>query len=162
MPEPVMTSQLRIDRLAAEDAGELFTLRLAASVLEKGVSHDGADALTSGLPKVRAQLVDPAIITLGAWRGYRLVGSLMLSIEGARARRGNFVVAPDLQGQGIGMSILKAGADFLPVTVSEISVLTHEGKEQPLIPITDHHHHPEFDSHTAEITMAYLRRLHQN
>ena len=38
--------------------------------------------------------------------GSRLVGSIRVLVEGAKATLGRFAVAPDLQGQGFGTELL--------------------------------------------------------
>ena len=70
-------TEVRIDVVGDEAAGELLTLRRAAFVTEAQLYDDpNIPPLTQTLAELRADLADPDVVTLGAWSGTRLVGSI--------------------------------------------------------------------------------------
>jgi GNAT superfamily N-acetyltransferase len=91
------------------DAGELLTLRRAGFVTEAQQYDDPhIPPLTQTLDELRADIATEGVVTLGAWAGHRLVGSIRVVLEGRKATLGRFVVAPDQQGHGIGTQLLLA------------------------------------------------------
>src|SRR5690554_4540285 len=89
-----------IRQVSDDEAGELLTLRRAAFVSEAQVYGDpNIPPLTQTLEELRADLAAEGIITLGAWSGHRLVGSVRVQLEPGKATLGRLAVAPDLQGR---------------------------------------------------------------
>lgn len=156
MSEP----EIRIELVGDEFAGELLTLRRAAFVTEAQAYGDPHIApLTQTLPELRADLKAPGVVTLGAWAGHRLVGSVRVEIEGDKATLGRLAVAPDKQGQGIGTQMMYAVLPYLPEEVSEIWVFTGKDTKQSLDlsgAVAAGH---EFDQTAGDLTYAYLRKL---
>jgi len=69
--------ELRIDEVPVELAGELLTVRRAAFVTEAQLYGDPKlPALTQTLEELVADLRREDVITIGAWMGTRLVGSV--------------------------------------------------------------------------------------
>src|SRR5487761_2536434 len=103
------TPEVRIDVVSRDAAGELLTLRRAAFVSEAQLYDDPhIPPLTQTLDELVEDLGDENVITLGAWIGHRLVGSIRVLLEGKKATLGRLAVAPDLQGMGIGTELLLA------------------------------------------------------
>ncbi|KAK1826047.1 hypothetical protein QBC39DRAFT_399319 [Podospora conica] len=95
-------TQITMDLVTDELAGELLTPRRAAFVTEAQLYGDpNIPQLTQTLAEPRTDLATPGVITLGAWQGPRLVGSVRVEIECGKATLGRLAVAPDLQFRGI-------------------------------------------------------------
>lgn len=93
--------------LSVADAGELLTLQRAAYASEALIYADPAlPALVQTLPELVAELSD----CLGhkAVRGSRLVGAVRSVIDGDTLHVNRLIVAPDLQGSGLGTALLAA------------------------------------------------------
>ena len=86
-----------VAEVTVADAGELLTLRRAAFVSEAQTYNDPhIPALTQTLDELIADLTSEGVITLGARRGHRLLGSIRVGIEGDKATLGRLAVAPVL------------------------------------------------------------------
>ena len=91
--------------LSPDDAGELLTLQRAAYATEAQIYGDPfLPALTQSLDELRDELLGPS---LGVRARGRLVAALRWRMEGAVAHIGRIVVAPDLQGMGLGTHLLR-------------------------------------------------------
>ena len=142
------------------DAGELLTLRRAAFVTEAQIYDDpNIPPLTQTLDELRTDLADGRVITLGAWTGPRLVGSIRVLLEGTKATLGRLAVAPDLQGQGIGTQLLLAILPHLPEDTSEVWVFTGRDSVQNLALYEKHGYEHEHDRTVGDLTYAYLRKI---
>ena len=142
------------------ESGELLTLRRAAFVSEAQIYGDpNIPPLTQTLDELRADLANPEVITLGAWAGHRLVGSIRVLLEGSRATLGRLAVAPDLQGQGIGTQLLLAILPHLPEDTSEVWVFTGRDSVQNLALYEKHGYEHEHDRTVGDLTYAYLRKI---
>ncbi len=142
------------------ESGELLTLRRAAFVSEAQIYGDPSiPPLTQTLDELRADLANPDVITLGAWAGHRLVGSIRVLLEGSRATLGRLAVAPDLQGQGIGTQLLLAILPHLPEDTSEVWVFTGRDSVQNLALYEKHGYEHEHDRTVGDLTYAYLRKI---
>ncbi len=105
------------------DAGELLTLSRACW-LEEGRAHDTFEipALGEDLEEVRRGL--------GRWRTWvlrshgRLVGSVRARQAGDRWEIGRLMVAPDLQGRGLGRALLKHAEQAAPAGVTAYELVT--------------------------------------
>ncbi|MEE6273718.1 GNAT family N-acetyltransferase [Georgenia wangjunii] len=151
---------LRIDLVDDTAAGELLTVRRAAFVTEAQIYNDpNIPALTQTLPDLREDLARADVVTLGAWRGTRLVGSIRVELEEERANLGRLAVVPDLQGKGIGTELLMAVLNYLPEQTKEVWVFTGQDSKQNLSMYAKHGYEHQYDQHTGDLTYAYLRRI---
>jgi ribosomal protein S18 acetylase RimI-like enzyme len=150
----------RIALVEDDHAGELLTLRRAAFVSEAQLYDDpNIPPLTQTLAELRADMARDDVVTIGAWEGPRLVGSIRVEIEDQRANLGRLAVAPDKQGRGIGTSLLFAVLPFLPEEVTEIWVFTGKDSKQNLAMYTKHGYEEQYDQAAGELTYTYLRRV---
>lgn len=118
MDEQRHAEKLTLDQLRPRDAGEVLTLQRAAYVTEAQLYGDPfLPALTQTLAEVEEDLRGPA---LGVRVGSRLVGSVRWTIEDGVAYIGRLIVAPDMQGQGIGTWLLEAAERASGVSVFEL------------------------------------------
>src|SRR5690606_12942166 len=129
--EGMVVPEVEIRRVDVEHAGELLTLRRAAFVTEAQVTGDpNIPPLTQTLDELVADLQREDVITLGAWNGHRLVGSVRVLVEGSKATLGRFAVAPDVQGLGLGTQLMFAVAGALAEGTEETGVFTSQGAVQ--------------------------------
>lgn len=148
--------EVRIDVVDVDEAGELLTVRRAAFVSEAQKYRDPfIPPLTQTLDELRADLQRTDVVTLGAWLGPRLVGSIRVEVEGARATLGRLAVVPDLQGKGIGTQLLLAIPPYLPPETSEVWVFTARDSVHNLADAYEGEH----DDALGDLTYAYLRRI---
>lgn len=116
--------------LTDADAGELLTLQRAAYVTEAQAHDDPRlPPLTESLVEVRLALTDSSTTTLGIRdEGGRLVASVRMRQppDGDWAELGRFMVAPDLQGRGLGGRLLEVVESSLPASVVEVRLFTGE------------------------------------
>ena len=112
--------------LGAEDAGELLTLQRAAFVTEaQAYSNPHINPLTEPLEAVVAAVQDPAVEVFGLRSpAGRLLAAARLRLDGPVAHLGRLVVAPDLQGNGLGGALLTAAEEVAPRGVREIRLFT--------------------------------------
>lgn len=157
MSDPTPTT---IALVGDEHAGELLTLRRAAFVTEAQLYGDpNIPPLTQTLGELRADLAREDVVTIGAWEGTRLVGSVRVEIEGSRATLGRLAVAPDKQGRGIGTEMLFAVLPYLPEQITEIWVFTGKDSKQNLALYTRHGYEEQYDKAAGDLTYTYLRRV---
>lgn len=155
-----MNDALRIGPVSIEHAGELLTLRRAAFVTEAQTYDDPfIPPLTQTLPELRADLEAEGVITLGAWDGTRLIGSVRIELEDDKATLGRLAVAPDRQGEGIGTQMMLAVAPLLPDETEEIWVFTGRDSKQNLAMYQNRGYEHQFDETVGDLTYAYLRRI---
>ena len=153
-------AEVRIDVVGDEAAGELLTVRRAAFVTEAQLYDDpNIPPLTQTLEELRADLANPDVVTLGAWLGHRLVGSIRVGLDDPKATLGRLAVAPDLQGQGIGTQLLLAVPEHLRPTTSEVWVFTGQDSLQNLAMYAKHGYEHQYDQAAGELTYAYLRKI---
>lgn len=151
---------ITIGLVTDEAAGELLTLRRAAFVTEAQVYGDpNIPPLTQTLSELRADLAAPGVVTLGAWSGHRLVGSVRVEIEDDKATLGRLAVAPDLQGKGIGTQMMFAVLPHLPEETKEIWVFTGKDSKQNLAMYQKQGYEHQYDQVAGDLTFAYLRRI---
>lgn len=156
MSEP----EVQIRTVTDADAGELLTVRRAAFVSEAQIYGDpNIPPLTQTLEELRTDLADPNVITLGAWDGHRLVGSIRVLLEGTKATLGRLAVAPDLQGKGVGTQLLLAILPLLPDDTSEVWVFTGRDSVQNLALYAKHGYEHQHDQTAGDLTYAYLRKI---
>ncbi|PJI94786.1 GNAT family N-acetyltransferase [Luteimicrobium subarcticum] len=153
-------TQTRIDRVGDETAGELLTLRRAAFVTEAQQYGDPhIPPLTQTLHELRADLAREDVVTIGAWDGHRLVGSVRVEIDGQKATLGRLAVAPDQQGHGIGTQLMWAVLPYLPEQTTEIWVFTGKDSRQNLAMYQQQGYEEQFDKSAGDLTYTYLRRI---
>jgi ribosomal protein S18 acetylase RimI-like enzyme len=100
-----MIGTVRVGDLPVERAGELLTLQRAAYVAEAQRYGDLLlPPLLETLDELRSVLAEA--ICLGAWRDDRLAGSVRATIRDGVMHIARLVVAPDLQGLGLGRLLL--------------------------------------------------------
>jgi GNAT superfamily N-acetyltransferase len=150
----------RIELVDAAHAGELLTLRRAAFVTEAQQYDDPfIPPLTQTLPELRDDMAREDVVTIGAWEGLRLVGSVRVEVEGPKATLGRLAVAPDMQGRGIGTSLLFAILPFLPAEVTEIWVFTGKDSAENLSMYEKSGFTPHHEEPAGALTYTYLRRM---
>ena len=89
------------------DVGEILTLQRAAYVTEAQLYSDASlPALTQTYEELAAELGSD--LALKATMGHRIVGSVRARLKGSVLHIGRLMVAPDLQGRGIGTRLLTA------------------------------------------------------
>lgn len=115
----------KVLRLSPSVAGEVLTLQRAAYVSEAILYQTTSLApLSQTLEQLEEELANERVIALGVRAGDRLIGAVRLRIEGDRAHLGRLVVAPDVQGSGVGTELLMAVDRFLPSQVRTVELFT--------------------------------------
>jgi GNAT superfamily N-acetyltransferase len=138
-PDDLPAPDVVVVRLGPDDAGEVLTLLRAAYVSEARL-HDDLDLppLVQTLGQLRADLADPAVVTLGLRlraTGYgRLVGTARLAatpddVASGVADVGRLAVVPDLQGRGLGRRLLELVEAARPPGVTRLRLFTGEHSE---------------------------------
>lgn len=147
-------SEARFDLIGVEHAGELLTVRRAAFVTEAQLYDDpNLPALTQTLEELLEDLQRPDVVTIGAWIGARLVGSIRVELEGDKASLGRLAVVPDLHHKGLGSQLLMQVLEYLPEQTREVWVFTPADTRAGSSP----EGHDGQDAGT--LTEAYLQRL---
>ena len=153
-------ADVRIDRISREHAGELLTVRRAAFVAEAQLYNDPhIPALTQTLDELVEDIENPAVVTLGAWLGTRMVGSIRVGLEGSKATIGRLAVAPDQQAKGIGTQLLFAVLTYLPEDTTEVWVFTGQNSKHNIAMYNKAGYEHQFDEVSGDLTYAYLRKL---
>ena len=152
--------QPRIDVVTPAHAGELLTVRRAAFVTEAQIFNDpNIPALTQTLEELIVDLQSPDVVTLGAWHGPRLVGSIRVGIEDDKATIGRLAVVPDMQGRGIGTQLLFAVLSYLPENTREVWVFTGQNSKHNIALYNKAGYEHQFDQVAGDLTYAYLRKV---
>lgn len=152
--------QIAIDVIGTDDVGELLTVRRAAFVTEAQIFNDPhIPALTQTLEELREDVQSPDVVTLGAWLGPRLVGSIRVGVEGDKATIGRLAVAPDQQGQGIGTELLLAVLAYLPENTSEVWVFTGKNSKHNIALYNKAGYEHQYDQVAGDLTYAYLKKV---
>ncbi|MGC4854782.1 GNAT family N-acetyltransferase [Micromonospora sp. DT4] len=119
-----MSVEATIAPAGVADAGEILTVQRAAYLTEAQHYADPfLPPLTETLDEVRAALSGPMTV-LAARLGHRLVGSVRARMDGDTAHIGRLSVAPDQQGQGIGVRLLAAIEAACPAEVALFTLFT--------------------------------------
>ena len=154
------SEQVRIDVVTPDHAGELLTVRRAAFVTEAQIFNDpNIPALTQTLDELIVDLRSDDVVTLGAWQGPRLVGSIRVGVEGDKATIGRLAVAPDMQGQGIGTQLLMSVLAYLPDNTKEVWVFTGQNSKHNIALYNKEGYEHQFDQVAGDLTYAYLRKV---
>ncbi|MDN4471616.1 GNAT family N-acetyltransferase [Demequina zhanjiangensis] len=153
-------AEVRIDVVGADHAGEVLTLRRAAFVVEAQLYNDPhIPALTQTLDELIEDMESGATVTLGAWIGPRLVGTIRVGIEGTKATIGRLAVAPDVQGVGIGAQLVFAVLGYLPEDTSEVWAFTGQNSKHNIALYNKAGYEHQFDQVSGDLTYAYLRKI---
>ncbi|MGF7124121.1 GNAT family N-acetyltransferase [Rhodococcus sp. TAF43] len=117
--------------LSDVDAGELLTLQRAAYVTEAQAHHDpNLPPLMQTSEELQRELRDDAVLALGLRDdSSRLVAAVRVRIgqpDRRTAELGRLVVAPDMQGRGLGSRLLSLTEQHLPESVTEMRLFTGE------------------------------------
>ncbi len=108
------------------DVGELFTLQRACWVQEQQANPEiEMDALTETLPEIEAWTQDGTVFV--ARSAGRLVGAVRGRLRGNTWDIGRLMVAPDLQGRGLGRLLLAAIETAAPAAATSYELFTGEG-----------------------------------
>jgi ribosomal protein S18 acetylase RimI-like enzyme len=114
---------VKISAASEVDAGEVLTVQRAAYVSEAQLyDNPHLSALTESLASVRAAIA--AEIVLVARSGARIVGAVRGRIDGTVCHVGRLVVAPDMQGMGLGRRLLLAVEERAPASVRTFALFT--------------------------------------
>jgi ribosomal protein S18 acetylase RimI-like enzyme len=118
-----MTVPIEIRPAHGSDAGELWSLQLAAYVSE-GRLHDTFDIppLNESLEHLRAAFDKGPV--LKAVLGTRIVGAVRARVKARTGHIGRLAVAPDLQGRGIGTRLVLAIEALLADDVDRFQLFT--------------------------------------
>ncbi|MEI4271759.1 GNAT family N-acetyltransferase [Klenkia sp. LSe6-5] len=112
-------NEIVLGPLTAGHVGELLTLQRAAYVTEAQLYDDTRlPALTQTLDELTAEL--RASSCTAAWLGPRLVGAVRTRAVDGVLHVGRLVVAPDLQGRGLGSRLLAAAEEASSCTTATL------------------------------------------
>ena len=122
----VLVGDVEVRLVQPADAGELLVLQRACWVQETWTNPGlELDALTETLEDVRAWISDG--VTLVARSAGRLVGAVRGRVHGTTWDVGRLMVAPDLQGHGLGRMLLERIEDLAPDDVHDLELFTGAG-----------------------------------
>ncbi len=108
------------------DAGQILTLQRACWLQEQQANPGvRIPALHETLDDVRGWLAEWTVLTVH--RGERLVGAARARAEGELWDVGRLMVAPDLQGQGLGRALLEAIEAAAPPDATTLVLFTGAG-----------------------------------
>ncbi|WP_432478970.1 tRNA (guanosine(37)-N1)-methyltransferase TrmD [Nocardioides sp. GXQ0305] len=123
LPPTVLPTGEELRPAVPADAGELLTLQRACWVQEQQANPDTwVPALHETLDDVRRWLPEWTVLVLR--RDGRLVGAARARLEGEEWDVGRLMVAPDLQGQGLGRVLLQAIEAAAPADATTYSLFT--------------------------------------
>ncbi|MCA1655817.1 MAG: GNAT family N-acetyltransferase [Pseudonocardiaceae bacterium] len=123
---------VHIGPLGPEHAGEALTVQRAAYVTEaQRYDAPHIPPLIETVAELRADL-SAGMLAFGAWLGHRLAGCVRGRVDGDRMEVARFVVAPDLQGRGIGRRLLAAVESAAPARVGTFWLVTGATSEENL------------------------------
>jgi tRNA (guanine37-N1)-methyltransferase len=113
------------------DAGEILTLQRACWMQEQQANPEAwVPALHESLDDVRRWLPDWTVLTMR--RAGRLVGGARARLDGDVWDIGRLMVAPDLQGQGLGRVLFEAIEAAAPAAATSYALFTGAGSTDNL------------------------------
>ena len=126
LPASAVPGAEEVRHAVPADAGEILTLQRACWMQEQQANPDAwVPALHESLDDVRRWLPEWTVLTLR--RAGRLVAAARARAEGDEWDVGRLMVAPDLQGQGLGRLMLAAAEAAAPDTATTYSLFTGAG-----------------------------------
>ena len=126
LPPSVLPDGQEVRPAVPADAGELLTLQRACWLQEQHANPDVfVPALHESLDDVRRWLPEWTVLVLR--REGRLVAAARARLEGEVWEVGRLMVAPDLQGQGLGRLLLQAVEAAAPLEATAYSLYTGAG-----------------------------------
>ncbi len=126
LPASAVPGAEQVRRAVPADAGEILTLQRACWMQEQQANPDAwVPALHESLDDVRRWLPEWTVLTLR--RSGRLVAAARARVEGDAWDVGRLMVAPDLQGQGLGRLMLAAVEAAAPDDATTYSLFTGAG-----------------------------------
>lgn len=153
-----LASSVVFGRATEADAGEMMTLQRAAFVTEAQLYGDpGVAPLVETLADIRS-VIASAIVISGRL-GDRMVAAGRVMVRDSVGHIGRLVVAPDLQGQGIGRALLAAVESACADQVDAYALFTGERTASNL-----HLYHSAgyVDTHTEHLrgvlTFVHMRK----
>jgi tRNA (guanine37-N1)-methyltransferase len=122
----VVLDEVEVRAARAADAGEVFTLQRACWVQEAEDNPGVAiPALAETFDELRRWIVED--VTLVAHAGGRLVGAVRARQRGTSWDIGRLMVAPDLQGRGLGRMLLTRIVRLAPPGTTDLELFTGAG-----------------------------------
>ncbi|MCX6397678.1 MAG: tRNA (guanosine(37)-N1)-methyltransferase TrmD [Propionibacteriales bacterium] len=117
-------------RLAVpSDAGEVLTLQRACWVQEQQANPDATiAALSESFEDVAGWLATDTVLVVRA--AGRLVGAVRATMHGTTWDIGRLMVAPDLQGRGVGRALLAEIESLAPASATDFELFTGAGSER--------------------------------
>ncbi len=127
-PSSALT-ELAVRPVRPGDAGELLTLQRACWVQETWSNPEiEIDALTETLDDVRSWIGNGTTLVLHS--AGRLVGAVRGRLHGQSWDVGRLMVAPDLQGRGLGRMLLERIEALAPAEATELELFTGTGSKR--------------------------------
>ncbi|MEQ4303056.1 GNAT family N-acetyltransferase [Plantactinospora sp. B6F1] len=119
--EGIAAARVRLANV--DDAGEILTLQRAAYLAEAQTYQDPfLPPLVESLAELAAVVAAKAVLV--ATRMQRIVGAVRLTVERETGHIGRLIVAPDVQGRGIGTMLLRAAEQAAPPGVARFELFT--------------------------------------
>ncbi len=118
-----LLDDVQVRLVQPSDAGELLTLQRACFVQEQQANPElEVDALTETLDEVRAWTAEGTVFV--ARSEGRLVGAVRGRLHGTAWEIGRLMVAPDLQGRGLGRMLLGCVEQAAPAAATSYELVT--------------------------------------
>jgi tRNA (guanine37-N1)-methyltransferase len=131
LPPAALLDDVTVRAAEPGDAGELLTLQRACWAPERPANPQlELDALTETLDDVRRRLGERLVLV--ARSGSRLVGAVAADRRGTDWHVGRLMVAPDLQGRGLGRALLRRIEEAAPDGVTQFRLSTGTGSTRSL------------------------------
>lgn len=131
LPPAMLLDDVTVRPAVLGDAGELYTLQRACWLSELQ-DNPGVEipALGETFADVADWIVEPTVLT--AHSGGRLVGAVRGRLRGAIWEIGRLMVAPDLQGRGLGRDLLRLIEEAAPASATGYELFTGAGSVRNL------------------------------
>lgn len=131
LPPAALLDDVTVRVAEPGDAGELLTLQRSCWVTEPPANPQlDLDALTETVEDVRRWLGERLVLV--ARSGCRLVGAVAADRRGTDWHIGRLMVAPDLQGRGLGRALLRRIEEAAPDGVTGFRLSTGSGSARNL------------------------------